>query len=31
MPMLDTKANIVLIEDSPTWAALTLALLRDLP
>ncbi len=31
MPMVDTKANIVLIEDSPTEAALTLALLRDLP
>lgn len=29
--MMDTKANIVLIEDSPTEAAFTLALLRDLP
>jgi len=29
--MADTKANVVLIEDSPTEAALTLALLQDQP
>jgi DNA-binding response OmpR family regulator len=31
MPMVDTRANIVLIEDSPNETTLTLALLRAPP